>query len=62
MKIYGLGTQYQNPGQQQGPLVDCKEYNIYFWLRFGLANTIDDYQRLKLRVVFVGNFLTFNAH
>ena len=26
-------------------------YNIYFWLRFGLANAINDYERLKNRVV-----------
>ena len=30
--------------------------NIYFWLRFGLANAINDYQRLKIRVVCAGNF------
>ena len=29
--------------------------NIYFWLRFGLANT-NNYLRLKIRIVCVGNF------
>ena len=32
-------------------------FDIYFFkLRFGLANAIDDYLRLKICVVCVGNF------
>ena len=31
-------------------------HNIYFWLRFGLANEINNHLRLKIRVVSVGNF------
>ena len=31
-------------------------YNIYFCLRFGLANAINDYKSVKIRVVCVGNF------
>ena len=30
--------------------------NIYFLLRFGLANAINDYQKLKIRLVCVENF------
>ena len=33
-----------------------KEDDIYFWLRFGFANAIKDYLRLKNRVVCVGNY------
>ena len=29
---------------------------VYFWLKFGLANAIDNYLRLQIRVVCVGNF------
>ena len=31
-------------------------FNSYFWLRFDLANAINDYQRLKFYVMCVGNF------
>ena len=31
-------------------------HNRYFGLRFGLANVIYNYKRLRLRVVCVGNF------
>ena len=31
------------------------DLDIYFWLRFGLANAINDYQRLNIHVVCVGN-------
>ena len=31
-------------------------HNIYFELRFGLENAINDYLRLKIYVVCVGNF------
>ena len=30
--------------------------NIYFRLRFGLANAIDDYQRLKIQLCVPGIF------
>ena len=29
---------------------------IYFWVRFGMANAINDYQRLKIHVACVGKF------
>ena len=31
----------------------CKVLHIYFWLRFGLANAINDYLRLQIRVVIL---------
>ena len=35
----------------------CKrDVNIYLYFRFGLANAMNDYQRLKIRVVSVSNF------
>ena len=34
----------------------CVNQNRYFWLRFGLANAINDYQRLRIRVLCVGKF------
>ena len=34
-------------------------FKHYFRLRYGLANAINDYKRLKIRVVCVGNFFTF---
>ena len=33
-----------------------RAFNKYFRLRFGLANAINDYKRLKIRVVCVGHF------
>ena len=33
------------------------KYNIYFWLRFGLANAINDYLRLTIRIVCNSKFL-----
>ena len=30
--------------------------SICFWLSFGLANAINDYKRLRIRVVCVGNY------
>ena len=35
------------------PILIC---NIYFWLTFGLANTINYYWMLKIHVVCAGNF------
>ena len=31
-------------------------FNIHLWLKFGLANVIAEYERLKIRIVCVGNF------
>ena len=28
---------------------------LYFWLRYGLAKAINDYKRLKIRIVCIGN-------
>ena len=36
--------------------VYCLVHDICFWLRFGLANAINNYLRLKNRIVCVGNF------
>ena len=35
--------------------------NIYFWLKFGLANTIDDYLRLNICAA-CKEFLTLDAY
>ena len=50
-----LGKYYNNTSLQNIFNNLITEKNIYFLLRFGLANAITDYYRLKISVVYVCN-------
>ena len=52
--LSGIGYNRVSGTNQPSPNQCC---NIYFWLRFGSANAINNYWRLKIRVVCVGNLI-----
>ena len=52
---------FNTGGKGKGILIILRINYLFVLLRFGLANAINDYQRLKIHVV-CREFLIFNAY